>query len=269
MSGPGPVTTPPRAGPPPSPPSPASPPRVAFTRAGVRRGVRASAPLLLGLSPFGAVVGLVSADRGLSFLETMLMSALVFAGASQLLALELWAEPAPVLAVAVAALVVNLRMAPIGAALRPMLDGARGWRLWGSLALLVDHSYALAVAEMRAGGRDAGFLFGAGVATWVAWNLCVAAGHLLAGVLSLGPGHPFLFAGVAAFVALLVPLWRGPSADLAPWALAAAVAVAASALGLPVPLPLLLGALSGAALGAWRATRERAAAAADGAGDAR
>jgi predicted branched-subunit amino acid permease len=224
---------------------------VVFTRHGVRRGARAAVPLLLGLTPFALVVGVIAAGKGLSLLETLLMSGLVFAGSSQLLALELWTDPAPVLAATLAAAAANIRMAPMGAALSPWLDRLGGWKLWGTLGIMVDHSFALSVTEMRAGGRDAGFLLGIGLVMYAAWMVAVAAGHLLGGAVRLPPGHPFLFAGAATFAALLATIWRGPRADLLPWLLTAALAVLLHGLSLPAPLPLLLAALSGAALAAW------------------
>jgi predicted branched-subunit amino acid permease len=224
---------------------------IRFTRAGVVRGARAALPMLVGLVPFGVVVGVVSAGKGLLLSETMLMSALVYAGAAQLLVLELWTDPAPILAATLAAGVVNIRMAPMAAALAPWLDRLRGIRLWGTLATLVDHAFAMSIADMRAGGRDAGYLLGTGLALWLIWLATVCTGYLLGGVVHLPVGHPLLFAGVATFTALLVSLWRGPRPDLLPWILAAAAALAAQRLGLPPPLPLLTGALSGAALAAW------------------
>jgi predicted branched-subunit amino acid permease len=185
------------------------------------------------------------------------MSAIVYAGAAQLLALELWTDPAPILAATIAAFVVNIRMAPMGAAMAPWLDKLRGWKLWGTLATLVDHSFALAVAEQRQGGRDAGYLLGVGVGLWVAWVICVGLGHLGGSLVRVPPGHPLFFASVAAFVSILVPLWRGPRVDLAPWVVAGCVAIAAQRAGLPMPLPLLAGTFAGAALGAWLELRGR------------
>jgi len=231
--------------------------RVTFTRVGVWRGGRASLPLWLGMLPFGLVIGVLADAKGLSFVETMLMSAIVFAGAAQLLTLDLWADPAPILAAIIATLVVNIRMAPMGAALAPWLDKLRGWRLWGTLATLVDHSFALAAAEQRAGGRDAGYLLGVGLGLWVAWIVTVAIGHMLGSAVRVPPGHPLFFASVAAFVSILVPLWRGPRVDLAPWLVAGLVALAVHRAGLPVPLPLLAGTFAGAALGAWIELRGR------------
>ena len=231
--------------------------RVTFTRAGMVRGAMKSLPLLVGMLPFGLVIGVLSAAKGLSFAETVLMSALVFAGAAQLVALEIWTDPAPILAATVATLVVNSRMAPMGAAMAPWLDRLRGWKLWGTLGTLVDHSFALGIAEQRAGGRDAGFLLGVGLCIWVGWVGTVAMGHLGGGVLRVPPGHPLFFASIAAFLSILVPLWRGPRVDLAPWLVAALVAVAAHRAALPVPLPLLLGSFAGAGLGAWLEMRGR------------
>ncbi|MFC0408438.1 AzlC family ABC transporter permease [Roseomonas elaeocarpi] len=231
-----------------------------FTRAGVLRGLRTAVPLLLGLIPFALVVGVVSAGRGLSLAETTVMSAVVFAGSAQLLGLELWSDPAPWLAAALAAFFVNLRLLPMGAALTPWFARARGWRTWLTLGFLTDHGFALSIPEERAGRRDAGFLLGTGLLLWVGWTLFCAAGHVMGGLVRLPPGHPLYFAAPAAFIALLVPMWRSRAQDLAPWFLAGFLALAAWRLHLPVPLPLLIGALGGAALGALRQRRrERAA----------
>ena len=97
--------------------------RGGFTRAGVVRGLKAALALTLGLSPFGMVVGMTADGVGLSLLETLLMSGLVFAGTSQLVALQLWSDPAPILAATLACLVINLRMAPMGAGSQEVPSG--------------------------------------------------------------------------------------------------------------------------------------------------
>ena len=61
-----------------------------MTLAGLRQGMRAAVPLMIGLTPFGLVVGIVSQSKGLSLAETLLMSGVVYAGTAQLLAMELW-----------------------------------------------------------------------------------------------------------------------------------------------------------------------------------
>jgi 4-azaleucine resistance transporter AzlC len=234
--------------------------QIVFTRHGVRRGARAALPITVAMLPFGLVIGVLGAANGLSLAENALMSALVFAGAAQLLALSLWSDPAPILAAALAALVVNIRMAPMGAALAPWLDRLRGLKLWGSLATLVDHSFALSVAEQRAGGRDAGFLLGCGLAIWLVWIVTVVVGHAAGEWVRLPPGHAFYFASIACFVSILVTLWRGPARDATPWLFAAGLALLIPRTGLPAPFPLMIASLSGAALGAFLEQRREAAA---------
>ena len=202
--------------------------------------------------PFALVIGVMSDGKGLSLLETWLMAGLVFAGTSQLVALEIWKEPAPILAATLACLVINLRMAPMGAALAPVFDRLSGIRLWGTLAVLVDNAFALTVAELRAGRRDGAFLLGASLVMWVNWMVTITIGHVLGATVRLPPGHPLFFAAFCALLALLVPIWRGARQDLAPWVLAGTVALAAHGLlGLGAPWPVLAGAFAGAATGAW------------------
>ncbi len=227
--------------------------RVVATRSGFRRGMRSAFPLTVGLVPFGLVVGVLAQAQGLSALEQVLMSALVFAGASQILALELWADPAPIVAATLAALAVNLRFALMGPSLAPWIDALRGARRWLAVGSIVDHAWALAVAEMRAGRHDALFLLGASCTLWAAWLVTTVAGHALGAVVALPRDHPLFFAAPACFVALLVPVWRGQS-DVMPWAVAAAVALGVGPL-LPNPaLAVVAGAVAGSAAGALRDT---------------
>jgi predicted branched-subunit amino acid permease len=226
-----------------------------FTRRGVARGIRRSLVIALGLAPFGLVVGVLAAGKGLSALETGLMSALVFAGASQILALDLWAHPPPLLSVAFATLAVNLRMALMGPALGNLLAGLSGWRLWGSLFLLVDHGFAIGVAESRRGERDAGLLFGVGATLWVFWLATSLAGFWLGASLHLSHGHPLFFAAPAAFISLLVPLWRGRR-DALPWLLAALIAIPLARLLPRGAWHVVIGAVAAAAFGAWRDLRQ-------------
>jgi predicted branched-subunit amino acid permease len=150
-------------------------------------------------------------------------------------------------------------MAPQGAALASWLNRLRGWRLWGTLATLVDHSFAMAVQDQRRGGRDAGYLLGIGLGLWAAWVATTAVGHLAGSLVRVPSGHPLYFASVAAFLSILVGLWRGPKVDLGPWVVAGLVALAAHRVALPVPVPLLLGSFAGAALGAGIEQRGRGA----------
>lgn len=224
-----------------------------FKRGSVLAGMRASLALQLATIPFALVCGILSQAQGLSLFEAVLMSATVYAGSAQLLALGHWSHPAPILAATGAALVVNLRLALMGHVVAPWLDRIRGWRLWATLFMLVDQSWALSVTELRAGRWDAGFLFGSGALTWVVWVAGTAAGFVMGQTVRPAPGHPLFFAGLAVFIAIVAGLWQGRR-DVLPWTVAAVTALVASRL-LGGTWYVVLGAVAGAAAGVLRDRR--------------
>ncbi|MCX7035060.1 MAG: AzlC family ABC transporter permease [Proteobacteria bacterium] len=221
---------------------------VTFTRAGFLRGVRASPPLLIGGLPFGLVAGLTAQAHGLSFLESTLMSATVFAGSAQLIALGVWAAPVSVSTVSLASLTMNLRFLLMGPLLAPWMDHLRGWRRWLSLFFMIDHNWALALKEIEKGERDAAFLIGSGVPIWIVWVVSSIVGHLSGSLIHTGPGHPLFFAALSTFIALLVPMWRGKS-DLLPWLVAGSVALVVSQALPHTAWHIVIGALAGGITG--------------------
>lgn len=233
--------------------------RPRFSAAAMRAGAIATLPLHVAVVPFALVCGVQSQAHGLSMLEAGLMSAVVYAGSAQLLALEHWGPVAPVAGAALAAFVVNLRLALMGPLLAPWLDRVQGWRLWGSLFLMVDQTWALSLAEQRSGRWDAGYLFGSGIVMWVVWVAGTLAGHGLGAALHLPPGHPLFFTALAVFVAILVPIWRGRG-DLLPWLVAAAVSLVLYRLVPGTSWYVAGGALAGAGAGVLRDRRHSRAA---------
>ncbi len=230
---------------------------VVFTRAGFWRGVRGAMVAVIGVAPFGIVCGITAQGAGLSFSEITLMSVLVYAGASQLVALSIWTHPPDIFAVAFAAFVVNLRLALMGPVLSPWLDRFKGWRVWLSLFTMVDHSWAFAVREMNAGYRDAAYLLGGGSILYLTWIMTTAAGFLMGEALHLPPGHPLFFAALAAFVSVLAQMWRGMG-DLLPWAVAACVASLVAQILPGTFWYIVAGALAGSITGGIRDQRRRA-----------
>ncbi len=231
---------------------------VIFTRDGFWRGARDVVPLLLAVSPFGLVIGVTSQGAGLSLGEAVLMSGFCYAGASQLVALSLWAHPPPLLGVALASFIVNLRLALMGPVLSPWLDRLRGWRLWLSLFVMADQNWAQSVKEMNAGGRDAAYLLGSGLPMWAVWTVTTGIGHAAGSAIKPPPGHPLFFAALVVFVSMLVSMWRG-RADLMPWGVAALTALAVAQLLPGTFWYIVAGAVAGSLAGALRdRRRERA-----------
>ncbi len=228
---------------------------VTFTVAGALRGARGVLPIVPGALAFGLVYGFLAGQKGMTALEIGLSSALVFAGASQFLALELWGDPLPLLSLVAGVLVINLRHALMGPALLPWLLPISRPKAYVSLYFMTDESWGVSVADLRAGGRDAAFLLGAGAALWLVWVSSSVLGRLAGDVSYLIEDWGLDYLTTAFFVALLAAFWRGRH-DLLPWTVAAVVAVATKSL-LPGTWYIVLGALAGSLAGAWVAIRGR------------
>ncbi len=74
-----------------------------------RQGFKDISPIMVAYVPIGLLWGTLAAGKGFSALEAMLTSVLIYAGASQFVAVDMWRDPAPALLLTVTALVVNLR----------------------------------------------------------------------------------------------------------------------------------------------------------------
>ncbi|GAB4268852.1 MAG: hypothetical protein Kow0013_19980 [Pararhodobacter sp.] len=216
-----------------------------------RRGFRDITPLSVGVAVYGLAFGLLAAGQGLDAIATSLMGALVFAGSSQIVAIErLAAGAGPWLAV-VAGLALNLRILLMTASLRPELHGRPVWQVLLGVHLTSDENWVLMHATRNA-GQSAGFwyLVGGGASLIAVWVLSTALGAGFAGALPDLGDSGMDFAFTAAFILLLTSLWKG-RASLPPWGVAALVAGGGAAL-LPVDpsWSLILGAVAGAGVAA-------------------
>ena len=75
-------------------------------------------PMTIASIPFGLMVGALAAQKGLDGWQIVMMSAFVYAGASQFMALDMWSTPVAIWAVVGATALINLRHIMMGAALR-------------------------------------------------------------------------------------------------------------------------------------------------------
>ncbi|WP_418279998.1 AzlC family ABC transporter permease [Halorubrum sp. DTA98] len=211
-----------------------------------RAGVRDASPLLLGIAPFALVAGIASVEAGLTLTQAVGMSVIVFAGASQLAALDLIGGNAPLAVVVGTAVVINLRMLMYSASIATHFARYRR-RTRAALAyLLTDQAYALSVAEFADDERRdrRWYYVGAGGAIWAVWVVGTVVGVVV------GTGVPeslgLTFAIPLVFLALLVPAMKDR-----PTTAAAAVggAVTVAVAGLPYNLALPIGASVGVVAG--------------------
>ncbi|WP_226481194.1 AzlC family ABC transporter permease [Natrinema amylolyticum] len=212
---------------------------VTFDRSGIRAGFLTCLPVALGVGGYGIAFGMLARRAGLSVAEAALMSATVLAGAAQIVAVELWAEPLPVATILLATLAINLRYSLMGAALGPWLKRLSALRGYGSLLLMADENWALTMRDLRSGSGRGAFLLGTGIAMWVFWVASTIVGAAAGGVIGDPTRYGIDFVLAAVFVALAAELWEGRS-TLVPWLVALATAVVAAEL-VPGQWYILLG----------------------------
>lgn len=178
---------------------------------------------------YGTVFGGLAVQAGLRPLEVLGMSVLVFAGASQFVAVPMLAAGAPALAIVVTTYVINMRHYLMAATLAPSFRTfPRGW-----LALVAhvinDESFAVAVA--RRNPPDPWVFIGSALAVSGAFLAGVSVGTPLGGLVADPARWGLDFAFPAVFLAL-VALQLRRRAD---WLVALAAAVVAVAVALVLP----------------------------------
>ncbi|GLQ54177.1 AzlC family ABC transporter permease [Devosia nitrariae] len=222
------------------------------------RGARACLPVCISVAAYGLVWGVLAGQAGLSVLEVLLMSGLVFAGSSQFVALDLWTgNPAalPIGALVLAVAIVNLRYVLLTATLRPLFASRLRPSALAAIFVATDENWALTVAEMRRRPTGAAFLVGGGLMIYVSWLASTAIGRLLGAAIDDPAAFGLDFAFTATFLALLLGMWRGKG-DLVPWLVGAGAALIAARL-IEGNWYILVGGLIGSFAGAVFETRAR------------
>lgn len=228
------------------------PQTLVITRAGFLLGMRLALPALPGLVAYCLAFGASAAHRGLKATEILGMSAFVYAGAAQMLSLELWRDawsPLALATVAVVTATVNARFILMGASIQPWLQAAPAPVSALQLFFLTDASWLIGTRYHSEGGRDQGVLLGAGMLIWVAWVAATLPGYYAGGLIAEPRRYALDLVLPVFFTVLIVPLWRGLRTSGFPWAVAATVALAVQAL-VPGYVFIVAGALAGAVTGA-------------------
>ena len=188
------------------------------------RGARANIPMAASAMAYGSVLGVLAAQKGLSWFDIFTMNSAVFAGAAQFVMVDMWADPLPVAEMALAVLVINLRYLLIGASLEPLFAGRSLPHKACMMHLVADENWAVTMAEMRRGRASSWFLLGGGLFLYLAWSCGTMIGLLGGGFIADPQAYALDFAFTAVFTALAIGLWQGKR-DLLPWLVAGGLAL--------------------------------------------
>ncbi|HEY9644446.1 MAG TPA: AzlC family ABC transporter permease [Coleofasciculaceae cyanobacterium] len=212
-------------------------------------GARAIFPLVVGAIPFGIIFGTLAAGSGLSFAGTMAMSAFVYAGSSQFIAIGLITAGTAVPLIILTTFVVNLRHLLYAVSLVPHLQHlTSSWKLplgfW-----LTDEAFAVAIA--RYNQQDGSpyrhwYHLGAALFMYINWQVCTFLGLTVGQAIPNATAWGLDFAMSATFIGMVIPYVQNKPM-LATVVIAGGVALLAH--GLPHQLGLMVAAIAGITAG--------------------
>lgn len=209
-------------------------------------GMRGALPILIGVIPFALISGVGAVSVGLSLFETVGISVIVFAGASQLVVYQLMSAGSPWIIMVLTAWVVNVRFTMYSATLAPYLQKLSSGQKALLAYMLSDQAFGISMTHF-VGNETVShrwFYFGAALTIWVAWQVSAVIGGLLGTLVPASWGFDFAFP--LSFMALMfAALVDRPT-------VAAAViggSVAVLAKGLPYNIGLVLATFLGIAAG--------------------
>ena len=190
--------------------------RANYSHPAFREAARDMAPLATGIAAWGLMTGVAMVKSGMSVIEALAMTFLVYAGSSQLAAIPLIVAGAPAWVILATGFCVNLRFVVFSLHLRPYLMHMPRWRRLVNGYLTADMSYAMFTRRFphrpgptRPSCREQeAYLAGNYFVTWVSWMVASVAGIALGNLIPTAWGLGF--AGVLCLVGILCSLANTP-----------------------------------------------------------
>ncbi|MCA1030941.1 AzlC family ABC transporter permease [Bacillus timonensis] len=168
-----------------------------------RQGLQAGLTIAIGYMPIALTFGLLAKSSGLSVSETVMMSLIVFAGASQYIALSLLAVGTGAFEIILTTFIVNIRHFLMSASLNervePDLPLKKALYAFG----VTDETFS--VSATREGTVGSGYMFGVIFISYSSWVIFSGIGHVIGANLPQTLQESMSVALYAMFVGLLVP----------------------------------------------------------------
>ena len=161
-------------------------------------------PVVMGYLPIGFAYGVLAVNGGLSTFHTVLMSIIVYAGSSQLIAASLFAQMISPFSIIATTFIVNLRHMLMSAALAPHMQNWKNYQVAFFSYELTDESFGIHSLRFERGQNQPTSTIAINMICQVAWVtgslVGAVAGNLIEDV------RPFAldYALPAMFIALLV-----------------------------------------------------------------
>ncbi|MHB1391503.1 MAG: AzlC family ABC transporter permease [Clostridia bacterium] len=176
-----------------------------------KSGLKAGVPIAIGYLPIAIAFGVLAKTLGIPSIIAMLMSLIVFAGASQFVGIKLMSLGALPIEIVLATFILNLRHFLMTSYIAQNLEKGTSKKLMPILAFgITDETFAVASIE-RKGEISPKFMLGLNLMAFSFWNIGTLAGLLMS---SWIPEYIISGMGIALyamFIGLVVPSMRTAS----------------------------------------------------------
>ena len=223
-------------------------------------GAKDTIPLVIGAIPFGIIFGTLSSASGLSPWGALAMSAFVFAGSAQFIALGLLATGSHISLIILTTFVVNLRHLLYSVSLLPHLKHLPQRWLIPMAFWLTDETFVVVAKYFSAHPthpHNRWYYLGSALAMYLNWQLCTLLGVTFGQSIPNAAEWGLDVAMPVTFIGMVIPYLK----DKPMWA---SVIVAGSVSILAYPLPqksgLILAAVAGVTAGLFIEARQKAVA---------
>ena len=186
-------------------------------------GMRDMLPMSVAAATYGLAFGLLATQSGFNIFQTISMSALVFGGSSQLVAMEQLSIGLGAASAILVGSALNMRILLVTATMRNVLAARPWWQVGLGTFFATDASVALMQsAKPRNMTTSYWYFFGGGASLYVIWIAVTAIGALVSNGVPNPQAIGLDFAIIAIFVATLPGMWRGTK-DVLPWLVASGI----------------------------------------------
>jgi 4-azaleucine resistance transporter AzlC len=168
-----------------------------------KSGLAAGGSIAVGYMPAALAFGLLAKTGGLTFVETVAMSAWVYAGASQYMALNLIAMGTGALEIVLTTFIVNLRHLLMSASVSEKAEPSPSWVRAIYAFGITDEVFA--VAATREGKVPVTFIGVTAVLAYASWVSFSGVGYTVGAILPEMVQESMGIALYAMFIALLMP----------------------------------------------------------------
>ncbi|QUJ70557.1 AzlC family ABC transporter permease (plasmid) [Photobacterium sp. GJ3] len=169
-----------------------------------RQGSLAVSPLCIAVIPWGLLAGSFAIEAGMNVMQSVAMSAIVFAGAAQLVATGLIKAGVGILTILLTTFFITSRHLLYSITMRPTISPLPlRWRL-GLGFLLTDELFALC-GNQSPKRFQPWYALGAGLWFYISWNLATLAGIFAGKFIPNLDELGLDFAIAATFIAIVIP----------------------------------------------------------------